>query len=88
MTETYPIETCSAAALPLLIDARRYLYALAAPKASRLEERITAILADIIYLSSDVVAYENRWGGDSEFRALAGKLADATAEYDRIGRGE
>ena len=73
---TYPIETCSLASLPLLIEARERLYSLAAPQASRIADRISAALEEIIECAGDVEVYGNKWcGGDMLTRSTIGDLA-------------
>ena len=79
-----PLTRCSAAALPLIIQAHDVLHSLAAPKASKLADRISALLEEIINVAGDVAAYGNSWvGGDM------GKIADsirlATKDYNDIG---
>lgn len=78
-----PLTRSATAVLPLLIEAHGRLYGLAAPKASRLADRIGDALATLIDIAGDVEAYGNKWcGGDME--RLATQLREATREYHGV----
>ena len=79
-TTTYPIDTVPLAILPLLIEAKNELHSYGAPQASRIAERISTILTDLIDVAADVEAYGNKWiGGKMEDIATA--LNIATKEW-------
>ena len=80
MTHTFPIDTIPPTVLPLLIEARKILRPLGAPKACRLEADITAALEQLINVATDVEAYGNKWCGGS-MGELADKIRDATREW-------
>lgn len=80
---TYPIETCSLASLPLLIEARERLYSLAAPQASRIADRISAALEEIIECAGDVEVYGSRWTG-GDIAELAARCSTATKEWSDL----
>lgn len=79
----YPIETCSLASLPLLIEARERLLHLAAPQASRIADRISAALEELIECAGDVEAYGNRWAG-GDIAELAARCNAATKEWSDL----
>ena len=79
-----PLTRCATAALPVLIDAHSLFHGLAAPKATRIAERIATLLEQIIDCAGDVQAYGNSWTGGGG-RELADRAAAATAEYDGVG---
>jgi hypothetical protein len=78
-----PATRCSVAALPLLVEAHTRLHGVAAPHASRIAERIGALLDSIIDVAGDVEAYGNKWcAGD--MGELARRVREATREYNAI----
>ena len=79
-----PLTRSAVAALPVLIDARAYLREIAAPQATRIADRIAALLEQIVDLTGDVQAYCNKWHGDKDSE-LAHRAREATCEYDSIG---
>ena len=79
----YPINTCSLAALPLLIQARDRLDKLAAPQASGIAYEIGLLLEQIIELAGVVEAYGNKWTG-GEIGKIADKLNAATIAYHGV----
>ena len=81
-----PLTRCATAALPVLIDAHSLLHGIAAPKATRIAERIAGLLEQIIDCAGDVQAYGNTWIGGGG-RELADRAFAATAEYDGIMAG-
>ena len=83
MSDT-PLTRCAAAAVPLLIEAHTELHGLAAPKASRLANRIGGLLAELIEVASDVEAYGKQWSAQTTLADLAAKLRAATAEYNQV----
>lgn len=78
-----PLTRCSAAALPLLIEAHGYLSGVAAPQASRLADKISDLLQEVIDLAGDVEAYGNKWDGGT-MGDLAAQIREATKEYNSI----
>ena len=86
MTNTWddtPLTRSAAAALPVLIEAHAVLHGLAAPKASRIADRIAALLEQIIECAGDVQAYGNTWCG-GEMGEIADRAFEATREYEGI----
>ena len=81
--EDTPLTRCSAAALPLLIEAHGRLYGIAAPQASRIADRIAALMEEIIEVGAEVEYYGNKWC-ESAMADLAAKIRNATYEYNRI----
>ena len=86
ITQTWidtPLTRCSAAALPLLIEAHGQLYGLAAPQASRIADKIAALLEEIIEVAGDIEVYGNKWNGGI-MGDLAAGIREATKEYNAI----
>lgn len=86
ITQTWidtPLTRCSAAALPLVIEAHGILHGLAAPQASRIAEKISALLEGIIDVAGDIEAYGNKWTG-GRTGELAALIREATREYNAI----
>jgi len=83
-----PLTRGATAALPVLIDAHAYFYGLAAPKASRIAERIAGLLEQIIDCAGDVQAYGNSCWTGGRGRELADRAHEATSEYDKIMNGK
>jgi hypothetical protein len=86
MTNTWndtPLTRSATAALPVLIDALPLLHGFAAPKASRIADRIAELLEQIIECAGDVQAYGNTWRGGG-MGGIAARAWEATREYDEI----
>lgn len=82
--EDTPLTRCAAASLPLLIEAHGRMHGIAAPQATRIAERISALLAEIIEVSAEVECYGAKWC-ESAMSDLSVKLREANYEYNRIG---
>lgn len=82
--EDTPLTRCAAGALPLLIEAHGRLYGIAAPQASRIADRIAALLEEIIECGAEIECYGNKWC-ESAMSDLAAKLRAACYEYNKIG---
>ena len=78
-----PLTRCAVASLPVLIEARAHLIGLAAPQASRLEERIGDLLDQIVYCAGLVHAYGNKWPAGA-IKKIADRACEATRECGGI----
>lgn len=58
-----PMEQAARSVFPLLIEADHVLYGLAAPRASELSQRVSAVLETVTDLAGDIEAYGNTWSG-------------------------
>lgn len=76
-------QAAAAAMLPHLMAAESYLRSLAAPQASKLSERIGALLAETAELGEDVAMYYRKWPGHGPVTGMAelDALAETTGRY-------
>ncbi len=78
-----PLTRCATASLPLLVEAHTRLYGIAAPRASRIADRIARALEELIEVAGEVEGYGNTWCG-GEMGELAAKIRAATKEYNFV----
>jgi hypothetical protein len=75
-----PLTRCATASLPVLLRAHDVMHGLAAPRASRIAERISAALEELIECAGDAEAYGNTWSG-GEMGEIAAAAREATREW-------
>ena len=81
-----PLTRCATASLPVLLRAHDALHSLAAPRASRIAERIGAALEELISCAEDVEAYGSTWTG-GDMGEIAADARTATREWQAIYAG-